>query len=56
MKATLDLLKHRVTAPESAMPEAVEGRVITALNEEAVVSARSRTVAASICRQLRGSR
>ena len=39
MGATLDLLKHRVFAPEHGMPEAVDGAVITALNEEAVVSA-----------------
>ncbi|MGH7898366.1 MAG: xylulose 5-phosphate 3-epimerase, partial [Candidatus Binatia bacterium] len=39
MTATLDLLKHRVTAPERGMPESVDGGVITALNEEAVVSA-----------------
>jgi phosphoketolase len=39
MSAALDLLRHRVTAPESAMPESVDGAVITALNEEAVVSA-----------------
>ena len=34
----LKALKHRVCQPESAL-EAVDGRVITALNEEAVVSA-----------------
>ena len=34
----LKALKHRVCAPESAM-EAVDGKIITALNEEAVVSA-----------------
>ncbi|PTS83690.1 xylulose 5-phosphate 3-epimerase [Pseudomonas sp. HMWF032] len=34
----LNALKHRVTAPESAL-EAVDGAIITALNEEAVVSA-----------------
>lgn len=34
----LNALKHRVSAPESAL-EAVDGAVITALNEEAVVSA-----------------
>jgi phosphoketolase len=39
MGATLDLLKHRVFAPEHGLPEAVDGAVITALNEEAVVSA-----------------
>lgn len=39
MNATLDLLKHRVTAPERGVAEAVDGAVITALNEEAVVCA-----------------
>lgn len=39
MNRTLDLLKHRVTAPEAGIAEAVEGSVITALNEEAVVCA-----------------
>jgi phosphoketolase len=39
MNATLDLLKHRVTAPEAGIAEAVDGSVITALNEEAVVCA-----------------
>lgn len=34
----LKALKHRVCAPESAF-EAVDGKIITALNEEAVVSA-----------------
>lgn len=34
----LKALKHRVCAPESAL-EAVDGKIITALNEEAVVSA-----------------
>ncbi len=37
--STLGRLKFRVTDPEPAVPEAVEGAVITALNEEAVVSA-----------------
>lgn len=37
MDATLDHLKHRVTAPEPELAEAVDGAVITALNEEAVV-------------------
>ncbi len=37
MNKTLDLLKHRVTAPEPGVPEAIDGAVITALNEEAVV-------------------
>jgi phosphoketolase len=39
MIATLEALKFRVTAPESGIPEAVHGAVITALNEEAVVCA-----------------
>lgn len=39
MNATLDLLKHRVLSPESGISEALGGSVITALNEEAVVSA-----------------
>lgn len=37
--ATLDLLKHRVTAPEPGIAEAIDGAVITALNEEAVACA-----------------
>ncbi len=37
--ATLGLLKFRVTDPEPAVPESVDGAVITALNEEAVASA-----------------
>jgi len=36
---TLDLLKFRVTDPEPGIPESILGGVITALNEEAVVSA-----------------
>jgi phosphoketolase len=39
LNATLDFLKHRVTAPEPGVAEAVDGGVITALNEEAVVCA-----------------
>ena len=39
MVATLEALKFRVTAPEPGIPEAVEGSVITALNEEAIVCA-----------------
>jgi phosphoketolase len=39
MQRTLDALKFRVTAPEPGIPEAVDGAVITALNEEAVASA-----------------
>ena len=36
---TLELLKFRVTAPEAGIPEALDGAVITALNEEAVACA-----------------
>jgi phosphoketolase len=36
---TLDTLKFRVTDPEAGIPESIHGAVITALNEEAVVSA-----------------
>ncbi len=39
LNRTLDRLKHRVTEPEEGVAEALEGCVITALNEEAVVSA-----------------
>lgn len=39
MVRTLDELKFRVTDPEPTIPEAVEGAVITALNEEAVAAA-----------------
>jgi phosphoketolase len=39
MGGTLDLLKHRVVSPEKGVAESVTGAVITALNEEAVVSA-----------------
>lgn len=39
MDKTLDLLKHRVLSPESGVAESIHGSVITALNEEAVVSA-----------------
>ena len=39
LDATLERLRHRVTNPESQVPEATHGAVITALNEEAVVSA-----------------
>src|SRR5262245_64786642 len=38
MQRTLDALKFRVTAPEPGIPEAIDGAVVTALNEEAVVS------------------
>ena len=39
MTRTLTTLKHRVNAPEAGLPEAVDGKVITALNEEAVINA-----------------
>lgn len=39
MDHTLDLLKHRVLQPEAGVAEAVDGAVVTALNEEAVVGA-----------------
>jgi phosphoketolase len=39
MQGTLDALKFRVTAPEPGLPEALDGAVVTALNEEAVASA-----------------
>ena len=39
MQRTLDALKFRVTQPEEGIPEALDGAVITALNEEAVASA-----------------
>ncbi len=39
LNRTLDRLKHRVTDPEAEVAEALDGAVITALNEEAVVSA-----------------
>lgn len=39
MNRTLDTLCHRVTSPEAGVAESLSGAVITALNEEAVVSA-----------------
>lgn len=39
MTRTLELLKHRVDRPEPGGLEAVDGAVITALNEEAVIGA-----------------
>ena len=39
MGGTLDLLKHRVISAENGVAESTTGSVITALNEEAVVSA-----------------
>jgi metallo-beta-lactamase family protein len=39
MGETLKALKHRVNRPEPGVPEAVDGCIITALNEEAVIGA-----------------
>jgi phosphoketolase len=39
LEKTLELLQHRVTDPEENAPEATDGKIITALNEEAIVSA-----------------
>jgi phosphoketolase len=39
MGRTLDRLRHRVNAPEAGLPEAVDGAVITAHNEEEVAGA-----------------
>jgi phosphoketolase len=39
MAGTLERFRHRTTRPEPGVPEALDGAVITALNEEAVVSA-----------------
>jgi phosphoketolase len=39
MVRTLQQLKHRVNRPEASTAEAVDGRIITALNEEAVIGA-----------------
>jgi phosphoketolase len=39
MGRTLDRLRHRVNRPEPGVPEAIDGSVITALNEEAVAGA-----------------
>jgi len=39
MLTTLERLKFRVTAPEPGIPEAIDGAVITALNEETIASA-----------------
>jgi len=39
MVRTLEHFRHRVVAPEANVPEAIDGAVITALNEEAVVCA-----------------
>ena len=39
MGGTLARLRHRVNEPEPGVPEAIDGAVITALNEEAVAAA-----------------
>jgi phosphoketolase len=39
LQTTLNELKFRVTEPEEGIPEAIDGAVITALNEEAVAAA-----------------
>ena len=39
LNETLDLVQHRVSAPEQGIAESLHGSVITALNEEAVVCA-----------------
>lgn len=39
MAGTLERFRHRTANPEQAVPETIDGAVITALNEEAVVSA-----------------
>lgn len=39
MGETLKVLQHRVNRPEPGVPEAIDGSVITALNEEAVIGA-----------------
>lgn len=39
LNRTLDVMRHRVTDPEPTVAESLNGVVITALNEEAVVSA-----------------
>ncbi|HEY9102203.1 xylulose 5-phosphate 3-epimerase [Chitinimonas sp.] len=39
MGHTLDRFHHRASHPEAGAPESLDGKVITALNEEAVVSA-----------------
>lgn len=39
LQSTLEALKFRATDPEEGLPEAVDGAVITALNEEAIASA-----------------
>lgn len=39
MPGTLERFRHRTTLPEPGVAEAIDGAVITALNEEAVVSA-----------------
>jgi phosphoketolase len=39
MGRTLEFLKHRVNRPEPSVAEAVNGAIITVLNEEAVIGA-----------------
>mgnify|MGYP001090903330 FL=1 len=39
MGRTLEALRHRVNVPEEGGPEAVDGAIITVLNEEAVIGA-----------------
>ncbi len=39
MPLALETLRHRVTAPEPGAPEAIDGAIVTALNEEAVIAA-----------------
>lgn len=39
MGVTLDRLRHRVNIPESGVAEALDGSIVTALNEEAVAGA-----------------
>jgi len=39
MARTLEHLKHRVNVPEKGNPETIDGAIITALNEEAVIGA-----------------
>lgn len=39
MAGTLERFRHRTTRPEPGVPEALDGAVITALNEEAIVCA-----------------
>ncbi len=43
MNKTLDLLKHRLTAPENGISESIHGAVIMPLNEETVVCGAHKT-------------